>query len=184
MSHRWPLVLLAALGVVAAHGAAYGVAPGHGSVTAHGAADLHGYLPLVVPVVVVAAMVGLGWLIASRSGGSRHLPTTAALASTQAVVFLAQELIEHAVAGPGMHSALGSPAVWLGLVLQAVIACALLWVTRAGRRVVDRLRSHPGRVWENASGRSPSVPAGWPARWELAPRRPRGPPRVQVPNLT
>jgi hypothetical protein len=90
MSHRWPLVLLAALGAMAAHGAAYGVAPAHRSVTAHGAGELHGYLSLVVPLVVVAAMVGLGWLIASRSGGSRRLPTTTALASTQALVFLAR----------------------------------------------------------------------------------------------
>ena len=176
---RWALVTLAALGVVVSHAAAYLVAPSHHS---HGAVDMHGYLQLGAPVVVLAAVAGMGWLIAARSGIRRRLPSTAAVASAQAIAFLAQEVVEHAV-GPGIHSALTSPAVWLGLALQAVVAGALLWLTRVGRRAVERLRSSPRSLREAPPASAPVAPVGWPARWERAPRRRRGPPPLRVVNL-
>ena len=177
---RWALVILAALGVVVSHAAAYLVAPPHHS---HGAVDMHGYLQLAAPVVVLAAVAGMGWLVAARSGIRRRLPTTAAVASAQAVAFVAQEVVEHAL-GPGIHAALTSPAVWLGLALQAVVAGVLLWLTRAGRRVVERLRNSPPGLRAAAPGCAHAAPVGWPARWERAPRRRRGPPPLRVVNLT
>lgn len=167
-----------------AHAAAYGLVSSHGVGAAHGGRDGHGYLQLLAPVVVVATVAGMGWLVASRSGGSRRLPSTVALASVQMVVFLAQELVEHALAGPGAHSALASPAVWLGLALQAVVAGVLVWLTRAGRRVVERFRSSWPPPLEPALRPSVAGPMGWPARWQRAPRRRRGPPGSQVLKLT
>ena len=183
MGHcRWPLAILAALGVVVAHAAAYGLVSSHGA--AHGDREVHGYLQMLAPVVVVATVAGMAWLVASRSGGSRRLPSTVALASAQMLVFLAQELVEHALAGPGAHSALASPAVWLGLALQAVVAGVLVWLTRAGRRALGRLRSSWRRPLEPALRPSVAGPMGWPARWQRAPRRRRGPPRSGVLQLT
>lgn len=181
---RWPLAILAALGVVVAHAATYGLVPSHGVGAAHGGRDVHGYLQLLAPVVVVAAVAGMGWLVASRSGGSRRLPSTVALASAQMVVFLAQELVEHALAGPGAHSALASPAVWLGLALQAVVAGVLVWLAQAGRRAVERLRSSGRRRPERTLHPSTAEPMGWPAGWQRAPRRRRGPPASRVLKLT
>lgn len=181
---RWPIVILAALGTVVAHGAAYDLVAPHGLGVAHDAAGVHGYLEVLAPVVVLATLVGMGWLVASRAGGSRRLPSTVALASAQMAVFLLQELVEHAVAGPGMHSALASPAVWSGLVLQAVVAGVLVWLARAGRRAVDRLRSSWRRRPEEALRTSAAGPMGWPALWQRAPRRRRGPPRPRVLNVT
>ena len=181
---RWPLIILSAFGVVVAHAAAYGLVSSHGVGAAHGGRDGHGYLQLLAPVVVVATVAAMGWLVASRSACSRRLPSTVALASAQMVVFLTQELVEHALAGSGAHSALASPAVWLGLALQAVVAGVLVWLARAGRRVVERFRS---------SWRPPLKPAlrpwvagtmGWPPRWQRAPRRRRGPPGSAVLKLT
>ncbi len=111
---RWPLAFLAAFGVVVAHASAYGFA-GHPSAGAgHHGADMHGYLQLFAPLVVLAAVAEVGWLIATRSGGRHRLPSTRALASVQTLVFLGQELVEHAAAGPGAQWALASPVVWLG----------------------------------------------------------------------
>lgn len=181
---RWPLVILAALGVVVAHAAAYGLVSAHEAGAAHGGHDMHGYLRVLAPVVVVATVAAMGWLVASRSGGSRRLPSTVALASAQVVVFLVQELVEHALAGPGALSALASPAVWLGLALQAVVAGVLVWLARAGRRAVERLRRGWRPPLEAVLHPSVAGPTGWPARWQRAPRRRRGPPGSRVVNLT
>ena len=164
-STRWHLALLVApAGVLVGHAGGYFLA-GSGHTGAH-PVD-HGYLPtaaVAIPPVVAA-------LLWSAVGAGRHPGRSAAgragslrfLVAAQWVLFVGQELVEHAAAG---HPAavVASPALWLGLVSQvAVAAAAVLLLSAAswvGRRVVTVLLSPvsslpPPPAWPLVAGARP-----------------------------
>ena len=101
--------------------------------------------------------------------------------AAQWALFAGQEMVEQTLAGHGPAEALRSPAMWLGLGAQALVALALVVLLRAagitGARVLASLpRSVRGATaasgWPRSTGlRSPSF---------LLDRRPtsRGPPPV------
>lgn len=142
---------------------------GHGS---HHAVD-HGYLPAAASVAVALFLGTLLWKFASaRRYGARRSPWRSPPTSgppvrlmvcAQWMMFVGQELVEHAAAGNAV-AVIQSPALWLGLVSQVAVATAAILLLAAadwaGGRVVDILVSHPTRV--------PS-PRAWPLPADLLP---------------
>jgi hypothetical protein len=175
-----PAVLVVPAAVLAGHWLGYllaGSAHG-GSHTLH-----HDYLPAVALVVLPAsvaalllAAVGQGALGRERPAG---VPSVAALAGAQWTLFVAQELVEHALAGDAL-AVVASPALWVGLAAQVAVATAarllLGAASWAGARTVALLRCAPRRLppagrWVIAAVRPPLAGA------VLAPASSRGPPR-------
>ena len=176
-SPRVAVVLAAPTGVLAGHALGYTAAGPHA-----GAVD-HSYLGTAAAVVGPLAVAAVLWAVAtggrSRSrSGLRPLPLGPLLAA-QWAMFAGQEMVEHALAGHGPADALASPAVWLGLGAQAVVALGLAVLLKAAGLAGARLVAWPSRVDPGAAG-------GWPrttarrTRSVAAGLRPtsRGPPRV------
>lgn len=158
-------LLVAPAGVLAGHAGGYFLA-GSGHAGVH-PVD-HGYLPTAAAVAIPPVVAALLW---SSVGAGRHPGCSAAgragslrfLVAAQWVLFVGQELIEHAAAG---HPAavVASPALWLGLVSQvAVAASAVLLLSAAswvGGRVVTVLLSSvsslpPPPAWPLVAGARP-----------------------------
>jgi hypothetical protein len=135
MSQRrfFAAVLLAFPGVLLAHILAYGWVDSFALAGGVG----HGYLPTTVPVVALLGTLSFLWLAVTgvRSAGSQAHPPVHLLLALQVVLFAGQEVGENLFAGQGLLSLAGSPALWLGLVLQLPIALLLVGLVRLGRRV-------------------------------------------------
>jgi hypothetical protein len=175
-----PAVLAVPAAVLAGHGLGYLLAgSGHGG--SH--ALHHGYLPAValvaapaLAVALVVAAVASGRPGAGRRHPAAHVPF---LVRAQWTVFLAQEVVEHAVAGDAL-GVVGSPALWLGLAAQVAVAAAtgllLTAASWAGGRAVAGLGSVPR--WPAPAREWPMLPVGTPvADALLVTASPRGPPR-------
>jgi len=156
-SRRTSLVLLAALGALVAHQAAYGIASAIGS--GAGGPD-HGYLSVAAQLVVPA---GLGAIaaIAVRASRSRLDLTglsIGALTVWQLAVFLGQETVESLVlGGSALHL---NPAVWIGVALQPVVASLLFGAARFGASVLRRLETTitPRPAPRPSPGSMPALP--------------------------
>lgn len=178
MRDRLGVALLIPAGALAGHAAAYGIAGPHGP----GHADPgHGYLATVVAVAVPLALVALVWHACQGATGGRR-PSLGLPLLAQPLVFLGQEGLEHLLAGHGMASFAGSPAVRVGVLAQAVVAgLTLLLVHGAratGRAVATTfLRSRPYRrtrpVVPRPPASTPVVSRAWRTRVSE-----RGPPRL------
>jgi len=181
VTSRRLLVCLAPMGTLAAHGLAYWTQGGGG--------DLHHYLGLLgLPVVASVALV---WVVAAPRARRVPLPSVRELVAAQLAVFVAQETIEraanHLSIGAVVSQLAGSDAVRAGLVLQVMVAIALLAAVRAGRvvvgRVVDGPWVRPAVRWRIAP---PPVAVALPGsrvagRLEVRTADGRGPPVVFVP---
>ena len=121
MASRWiSLILVAALGTLIAHQAAYGLSAF--ATPAAGAPD-HGYLAIAAQLVVPAG-IGAFMLVVLRAARQRlDLTgiTVLTLTLVQIGLFLTQETIEWAVSGGG-SGLIGNPAVWIGVAIQPLIA--------------------------------------------------------------
>ena len=162
-------VLVAPAGVMAGHALGYLLAGrGHAG---HHAVD-HGYLPAAASVAVALFLGTLLWNFARvRSSGPRTSPwgspasgpPVRLMVCAQWVLFVGQELVEHAAAGDAV-AVIQSPALWLGLVSQVAVATAAILLLSAadwaGGRVVDILPA--GSTW------APS-PRTWPLPTDLLP---------------
>jgi hypothetical protein len=141
-SRRISLILVAALGTLIAHQAAYGLSAF--ATPAAGAPD-HGYLAIAAQLVVPAG-VGALMLVVLRAARQRlDLTgiTILTLTLVQIGLFLTQETIEWAVSGGS--GLIGNPAVWIGVAIQPLIAAAILGAVRLGVTVVRQLRTATSR---------------------------------------
>ncbi|HEV3402614.1 MAG TPA: hypothetical protein VG078_12395 [Acidimicrobiales bacterium] len=178
-----PAVLVVPAAVLAGHWLGYVlVGSGHGG--SH--ALHHGYLPAVALVAlppsvaaVLLAVVGSG----ARGGDRRDGATPVAfLVGAQWTLFVGQELVEHALAGDAL-GVVASPALWLGLAAQVVVAAAagvvLGAASWAGARAVALLGGVPR--WLPSDRGWPTVPVRPPLTGALLPpASSRGPPRRRV----
>ena len=172
-SPRTAVVLAAPAGVLAGHALGYLSGDSH-------TVD-HSYLGVASAVVGPLAVAALLWaaLTGTRARPySRPLPVGPLLAA-QWMLFAGQEMAEHALAGHGPAEALRSPAVWLGLAAQVVVALGLTLLLRAAVVAGARLTASLARGAPAAA-----AAGGWPrstarrAPSLLAARLPtsRGPP--------
>lgn len=126
---RLGVAFLIPAGALAGHAAAYGLAGPH----AHAHADSgHGYLAVVAALAVPLAVVALVWHACQGAARGRRL-SLGPLLVAQPLLFLAQEGLEHLLAGHGVAALAQSPAVRLGLVAQVVVAAMTLLLVRAAR---------------------------------------------------
>ena len=142
-SRRISLILVAALGTLIAHQAAYGLSAF--ATPAAGAPD-HGYLAIAAQLVVPAG-IGAFMLVVLRAARQRlDLTdiTVLTLTLVQIGLFLTQETIEWAVSGGG-SGLIGNPAIWIGVAIQPLIAAAILGAVRLGVTVVRQLRTATSR---------------------------------------
>lgn len=142
------------------------------------ALDGHGHLWLVLAVGAVSGLLGLGALAYARSTDRRLAPRYGRLAQLGALGFWLLEAAERVVHGR-VEALATEPALWWGLVLQAVIAGLLVGLARsasylgvrfASRRPVRPTGGKEPRRW--CTGQQHVVcGAAWPS-----PNRLRGPP--------
>ena len=170
-SPRTAVLLAAPAGVLAGHTLGYLAADPH--------AVEHAYLGGAFAVVGPLAVAAMLWtaLAGARSrsgrGPVRPLPLGPLLAA-QWILFAGQEMTEHALAGHGPAEALRSPAVWLGVAAQAVVALALALLLRAAGVAGARLLASLSRCRVMTG----AVAGGWPrstALWSPAAPAGRGP---------
>ena len=170
------VALAAPLGVVAGHTLGYQAADPHAHVVSHS------YLGAVAAIAAPLAVAALAWAALSETRlGPRPAVPTGSLVAAQWALFVGQEMAEHALAGHGPAEALRSPAVWLGLVAQALVALAVALLLRAAGVTGARILASLSRVVGGAT-----AGAGWPPSTGLRSpsflpaRRPtsRGPPPV------
>ena len=175
---RLGVVSLVPAGALAGHAAAYALA---GSAHSHGS---HGYLGVVLAVAVPVALAALVWH-AWQGARSVSSPRLGMLFLAQPVVFLAQEGVEHVLAGHGLASVAHSPAVSVGLVAQLAVAALSVVLVRAarstGQAIASAVRRRARRV-PTAQAQPPpvDVPAAQPSR-RGTPRSERGPPGLLAP---
>ena len=178
-----PAVLVVPAAVLAGHWLGYLLVG-----SAHGGSHAlhHGYLPAVALVAVPPSVAALLLAAVGRGGGGRDRRDGAAsvafLVGAQWTLFVAQELLEHALAGDAL-GVVASPALWLGLAAQVVVAVAAGLVlgaaSWAGARAVALLGGVPR--WLPPAGGWPTVPVRPPLTGALAaPASSRGPPRRRV----
>ncbi|MEA2974111.1 MAG: hypothetical protein QOG82_2569 [Actinomycetota bacterium] len=141
MRLRPALILAAPAGVLVGHAIGYLAAPG----PAGAAAVHHGYLALVLAVAVPLGVMAVGWAATAgavsdpRRGPVHRAVPVGPLLLAQWLLFTAQEMVEHAVAGHGAGAALQSPALWCGLAAQIVTAVAVVAIIRASAATGARL---------------------------------------------
>ncbi len=174
-----PLTFLAlvALGVLVGHQLAYGLVASHGAVG-------HGYLAPLAALVVPFGFLAMGVVGLRLSGAEvdRIGPWWATVASTQIAVFVVQETLEAAASGHGAGSLVAHPVFWVGILLQPIVAWALL---AASRRSVEAVRARGGGDIPVvvAGGAVVTAPVGHDVRRRdpaASHRRRRGPPRSLV----
>ncbi len=176
-----PALLVVPAAVVTGHELGYALAGGgHGG---HHPVD-HGYLPALAATTLPLLVAALVWAaVSARRGRCHHrggeLPLPLAwLVWAQCGAFVAQELVEHALAGDAA-GVVASAALWLGLVSQLAVAVAawvlLATVSRAGGRALALL--HPVSQWLPRGPRCPPRPVRRPPGSPiLASLSSRGPP--------
>lgn len=154
-----------------------GVLVGH--VLGYGLAELlpwrapmpdHAHLGPLASVAVAAA--GLGFVVAVVRRAAAPLPRPAVLAAVQVALF---GLLEFAERGGDLAALVTSPAVWLGLVAQPVVAWLMHRLVGLGIAAIERLAA-----WVPPPA-APALPqpvvAGIvPVRGRFVLRRWRGPP--------
>ena len=138
-SARTAVALAAPAGVVAGHAVGYLAADPHSGSPAVDHSYLAGAPSLCAPLVVAALL----WAATAGAGSCRRSLVAGPLLAAQWALFVGQELVEHTLAGHGPGAALQSPAVWIGVAAQALVAVALALLLRtaavAGARVTTSL---------------------------------------------
>ena len=174
-SARVAVALAAPAGVLAGHAVGYLAGDAHSG----GHAVDHAYLSGAAAVVGPLAVAALVWAgLSGARPGARSLPFGPLLAA-QWALFFGQEMIEHALAGHGPLAALESPAVWLGLAAQVVVALALAVLLHAAGATAARALAFLARLLAPRTVAGGwARPAAWPAPSCLCRLRPasRGPP--------
>lgn len=144
---RLAVGLLASAGVAVGHVVAYALA--HPTASGRAAAlGGHGYFsPLATLVVPVGLIVALGFAISTaRSLGLRGALSWRSLALVQVVLFVVQEVGERSVAGDGLGAAGAERAVWIGLIVQVVLAFLIVRAVDTVARLVRRCRGAARRT--------------------------------------
>ena len=125
----------------------------------------------VIPVILLTVSVLSIRSPAAWSGGALAVR----LAAIQVPAFLAIEIMEREWS---LGRAISDPAVFVGLILQPLVAVITAWVLellrRTVRAIVGRLR--PGRTVAPRSFRRPGLRASFPRLWAFLPARRRAPP--------
>jgi len=180
-ARRLGAALLVPAGALAGHAAAYRISGGHA-----GVAIDHGYLAGAAVVAVPLALAGLVWHAAQGAQGAR-CSSLRLLVVTQSAVFVAQEALEHVLAGHGVASLVHSPALRLGITAQVVVALLVMLLVRGARatgRAVAALRIQP-QTWSDQGSRprfrAPSAPRTTPRDNAISER---GPPPLLLCRLT
>ena len=126
---RLGVAFLIPAGALVGHAAAYGLVGRHSH--AH-AGPGHGYLAAAAAVAVPLALAALVWHACQGASPGRR-PSLGPLLVAQPLLFLAQEGLEHLVAGHSVAALVQSPTVPAGLAAQAVVAGMTLLLVRAAR---------------------------------------------------
>jgi hypothetical protein len=165
-------MLLAPAAVVAGDAAMPLLVHQHGPV-AHSALHGHGWGPLMMAVVGLLGLAGLAWAVADRRRDAR----------LDVRSLLAMQTLGHVTLeawSAGAVTGVASGPLWVGLVVQLLLAGAVVALVRAGGAVVERLIS---RRWSLLSFTRLRVPRF--AYWAGRPHVPfvrlrdvRGPPPV------
>ena len=116
----------------------------------------HSYLTAAAAGFGPLAVAALLWAAMSGTRAGTRVPVGALLAA-QWALFGGQEMAEHALAGHGPAEALRSPAMWLGLGAQALVALALALLLRAAMVTGARVLASVG-----GTGRAATAATGWP----------------------
>jgi hypothetical protein len=137
-------------------------------------------------VAVPLALVALAWHVRQGARGGR-MPSLRLLLLVQPVSFVAQEAMEHVLAGHGVESLVHSSAVQFGIVAQvfvAVLAMLLVRIARVtGQAVVAALqRRRPARRPEGPLPR-PAMPVALCLSRMGMPTSERGPPDLLAPII-
>jgi hypothetical protein len=172
--HLW---VLAWLGAFLGHQLGYGVASAaEWSVLAPDHRYLAGFASLVPPLLIGAIALSAVAMVRQRIDlGAAGVAT---LALAQVAAFMSVEAVEFALAGE-LASLHVTPAVWLGAVLQPLVAWMLVRVIRLTAGMVARVHRSPGA--EPAIGIGHAATLHMAATSELrgrrwSPKSPRGPP--------
>jgi hypothetical protein len=175
-SARVTIALAAPAGVLAGHALGYLAGGPH----AGGHAVDHSYLTVAAAGFSPLAVAALLWAAMSGTRPGSRVPVGALLAA-QWALFAGQEMAEHALAGHGPAEALRSPAVWLGLGAQVLVALALALLLRVAGVTGARVLASLARLVRGATAASGWPPSTGPRSPSFLPaRRPssRGPPPV------
>ncbi len=168
------LALLVPAGTLVGHAVAYGLQGGHGPEP-----HAHGYLDAAAPITGLLALVGPGWHAWQGARGARPL-SLGILLLAQPMVFLAQEGVEHSIGGHGLSSALESPAVRTGVLVQLAVAAVAMLVVRAagttGHVVASALRPRTRRRTGEGSSYLLTAASGRPFTTVRSASSERGPP--------
>jgi hypothetical protein len=179
VGRRVVAALLVPMGVAVAHAVAYALAHPDGGDRARALGSVHAHLGPLVAVGVVSAAAAVAGAVRAGTAGTPLGLGPGRIAAAQVAAFAAMEVAERLAGGEGWRAAFHEPAVWVGLVVQALVGLAAWVVVRAGERVGVRLaRRRP---------RADTAPCACPApAHEPAPAVPltalsrRGPPLAPV----
>lgn len=127
--------LIVPAGVLVGHAVVPLLFHSHGALS-HPAFHSHGLQPVLIAAAALAGFVGLARSV--LSGDTSGPVRFGQLAGWQTAAYAGLELLELS----GNFGVLaGQPTLWLGLVVQLVLAAIAVGLIRVGRRVVERLRS-------------------------------------------
>lgn len=165
-------LLVAAAGVLVGHAAAYAIP--HDGGHAHDA--VHGYLHLLAPLLAPLALMAMLRLTAAeaRRCGSLRL---GGLVGLQMGLFGTMETLERLASGAPFADLLTSPALWIGLAAQVVVASLVAGGVRLTGRAVRQLRRpRTVGVAPHPAGLAPIAAALRPAATPVVAFLRRGPP--------
>lgn len=191
---RWLLGVHAVVGAVLGHSVVYAlVHPDPVSRADHLSASGHVYWPVAVALATVGALLAVsGVLLRAAGRGLSGLTTVhpgvglagwlGRLAALQLALYGGMEIIERTAAGADLSAVVGAPELRLGVVVQAVVAVAIVAVLSILDLVTERIAAS-FEVFVPCFPRAAHQPqpGGWEHRATIASVvRPRAPPRLAL----
>ena len=135
-------LLVVPLGVLAGHAIGYWLAHPVELERATALGDAHGYFGAATSASLVLAALAMGLAGLEGWRGHRSGHGAARLLRTQALVFVAVELMERADAANPLVALAQERAVWIGLAVQGLVALGAAFLLRSSGAVAERLRRH------------------------------------------